>query len=132
MMKELVVGFAIMFILLPTILIFSSFGTLSNDLQYQYDYATVTNSTESVINATQNATYYVTIGEFSDIIEGQTPTPTVSVSVQNTESISQTVKTYANGVYIGSFTAIHDTTTTHTFSVSWLESQQNNISCEVV
>lgn len=112
-------------------------STISDELfpensLYDFSYTTSTNSTSQEINTTLNASYSFEIGTFADDIAGATPRKEITTSVLNTNTSAQTVTVYLNDASIGSFTAVGDATTSHTFSaVGWVERAQNNVTYEV-
>lgn len=95
-----------------------------------YVYTTVTNSTALTVNTTQNGTHSLSIGALATI-EGETPTKTITTTIENTDTSNITVNVYLNGASLGSVKAIAGANTTKTFSdVAWVANTVNNVTYE--
>ena len=93
-----------------------------------YGYTTVTNSTDSGwINTTNNGTQSLVIGTLVSI-EGETPTKTLKITAENTDTTNRTFTVYLNDVSLGTLLAVKSTNTTKTFTeVSWVTDSVNNL-----
>ena len=99
-----------------------------------YVYASSSNSSASYLNSTINATHKLSIGAISSLISGVTPTKSLTTTVSNYNATDDfTVTAYLNNVSLGSFTAVKNTNTTHTFNnLAFVANAANNITYENV
>lgn len=115
----------IMGIILYTLDLTSTF-TPESDLK-DYVYSTATNSTIRTVNVSDNQTQYVYLGTLASI-DGSTPTETLIVTVNNSNTTDATIGLYINGVLHSNLIATNSSITNSTRDIEgYLVDGTNNV-----